>query len=109
MAFPPPPPGDGLHASIFMINLRLVERIDGTWCAYVEGQEEDAVVAPTDDAALGRLVRAQAGRFGVDQIGVTPLDAALSGEMGRDRVVGPDSESPGVRYDRAPDAPEDLV
>ena len=49
-----------------MIHVRLVERIDGTWCAYVEGQEDDAVVAPADDAALGRLVRGQARRFGID-------------------------------------------
>lgn len=26
-----------------MIDVRLVERLDGTWCAYIEGQEEDAV------------------------------------------------------------------
>jgi hypothetical protein len=92
-----------------MIHVRLVERIDGTWCAYVEGQEEDAVAGPTDDAALGRLVREQPGRFGVGQVGVTPLDPRLSGELGRDRVVGPDSEGPDVRFDRGADAPEDLV
>jgi hypothetical protein len=85
-----------------MIHVRLVERIDGTWCAYVEGQEEDAVVAPADDAALGRLVRQQTGRFGIDQIEVTPLDARASGELGRDRVLGQDSEAP----DRFQDLPE---
>ena len=77
-----------------MIHVRLVERIDGTWCAYVEGQEEDAVVAPTDDAALGRLARQQAGQFGIDRIEVTPLDARAGGELGRDRVLGQDSQAP---------------
>jgi hypothetical protein len=77
-----------------MIHVRLVERIDGTWCSYVEGQEEDAVVAPSDDAALGRLVRQQSGRFGIAGIGVTPLDGRAAGELGRDRVVGPDSRAP---------------
>ena len=77
-----------------MIHVRLVERIDGTWCAFIEGQEEDAIVAPADDAALGRLVRQQAGRFGIDRIEVTPLDARAGGELGRDRVVGPDSRAP---------------
>ena len=84
-----------------MIHVRLVERIDGTWCAYIEGQDEDAVVAPADDAALGRLVRQQAGRFGIDRIEVTPLDARAAGELGRDRVLGPDSEAP----DRFQDLP----
>jgi hypothetical protein len=93
-----------------VINLRLVERIDGTWCAYVEGQEEDAVAGPTDDAALGRLLREQPGRFGVGTLGVTPLDPALSGELGRHRVTGrPDSEAPEVHYDRGPATPGDLV
>jgi hypothetical protein len=91
-----------------MINLRLVERIDGTWCAYVEGQEEDAVVGPTDDAALGRLVREQPGRFGVGQLGVTPLDPRLSGEAGGDRGVGPDSEA-NVRHGPGMATPGDLA
>ena len=93
-----------------MIDLRLVERVDGTWCAFVEGQEEDAVVGPTDDAALGRLLRAQIARFGVGALGVTPLDPALSGEPGRHRVADPpDSEAPEVHYDRGPATPGDLV
>ena len=91
-----------------MINLRLVERVDGTWCAYVEGQEEDAVAGPTEDAALGRLVQQQPGRFGVDAVGVTPLDPRLSGELGRHRVSGPDSEAPPVRTDRGAAAVEGL-
>ena len=77
-----------------MINLRLVERVDGTWCAYVEGQEEDAVAGPTDDAALGRLVREQPDRFGVGAVGVMPLDPRLSGELG--------AISPRVRTSRPP-------
>ena len=84
-----------------MINLRLVERVDGTWCAYVEGQEEDAVAGPTDDAALGRLVREQPDRFGVGTVGITPLDPRLSGELGRHRATGPDSEAPPIREDSA--------
>jgi hypothetical protein len=77
-----------------MIHVRLVERIDGTWCAYVEGQEDDAVVAPADDAALGRLVRGQARRFGIERFEVTPLEGRAAGELGRDRVPGGDSQAP---------------
>jgi hypothetical protein len=93
-----------------VINLRLVERIDGTWCAFVDGQEEDAVVGPTDDAALGRLLRGQPGQFGVGTLDVTPLDPALGGELGRHRVTDrPDSEAPEVHYDRGAATPGDLV
>jgi len=91
-----------------MINLRLVERVDGTWCAYVEGQEEDAVVGPTDDAALGRLVREQPDRFGVGAVGVTPLDPRLSGELGRHLAAGPNFETLPVRLDRGAAPLEDL-
>ena len=91
-----------------MINLRLVERVDGTWCAYVEGQEEDAVAGPTDDAALGRLVREQPERFGVGAVGVSPLDPRLSGELGRHLAAGPDFEAPPVRADRGAAPLEDL-
>jgi hypothetical protein len=91
-----------------MINLRLVERVDGTWCAYVEGQEEDAVAGPTDDAALGRLVREQPDRFGVGAVGVMPLDPRLGGELGRHLAAGPDFEAPPVRPDRGAAPLEDL-
>ncbi len=64
-----------------MINLRLVERIDGTWCAYVEGQEQDAVVGPTDDAALGRLVREQPGQFGIGAVVVGENRTFSGGEQ----------------------------
>jgi hypothetical protein len=85
-----------------MINVRLVERIDGSWCAFAEGAEDDAIVAPTDDAALGRLVRQQPERFGIAAIGVTFLDPGLSGEPAArfandERVVGPDSTAPQIR------------
>ena len=89
-----------------MINLRLVERVDGTWCAYVEGQEEDAVVGPTDDAALGRLIRQGPGRFGIGTLGLMPLDPRLAGEAGGNRGTGPDSEAPEV-HDPSP--PGDLA
>lgn len=92
-----------------MINLRLVERVDGTWCAYVEGQEEDAVAGPTDDAALGRLVREQPERFGVGAVGVTPLDPRLGGELGRHVASGPDFEAPPVRRDRGAAPSDDLI
>src|SRR3954451_9595306 len=36
-----------------MVQVRLVERIAGDWCAFIVGHEEDAVVAPSSDEALG--------------------------------------------------------
>jgi hypothetical protein len=89
-----------------VINVQLVERVDGTWCAYVEGQEEDAVAAPTDDAALGRLVRGQPQHFGIGTLGVMLLDPRLGPESARNRITGPDSEAPEV-HDPSP--PGDLV
>jgi hypothetical protein len=85
-----------------MIKVRLVERIEGDWCAFIEGAEEQAVSASTDDAALGRLLRQQPERFGIEAIGVTELDPGLSGEPaarfpGEGRVVGPESQAPEVR------------
>jgi len=86
-----------------MVSVRLVERIDGDWCAFVVGQEDVAVVGPTDDAALGRLVRQQMGKFGVDSVNLTPLDPSLSAEPaarlpGEMRLVGPDSSAPEFRW-----------
>jgi hypothetical protein len=85
-----------------MIKVRLVERIEGDWCAFIEGAEENAVSASTDDAALGRLLREQPERFGIEAIGVTELDPGLSGEPaarfpGEGRVVGPESQAPAFR------------
>jgi len=85
-----------------MLRVRLVERDDGDWCAFVEGHEDDAVVGPTDEAALGRLLREQRAWFGVEAIGITSLDIGLSGEPAArfandERLIGPDSEAPEVR------------
>src|SRR5947208_3866593 len=85
-----------------MVKVRLVERIEGDWCAFIEGAEEEAVSASTDDAALGQLLRQKPERFGIEAIAVTELDPGLSGEpaarlSGETRVVGPESEAPEVR------------
>src|SRR4051812_20691913 len=85
-----------------MSKVRLGERIEGGWGAFIEGAEEEGVSASTDDAALGRLLRQHPGQFGIEAIDVTELDPGLSGEPaarlpGEARVVGPESEAPEVR------------
>ena len=85
-----------------MIRVRLVERLDGDWCAFIEGQEENAVEAATDDAALGRLLRQHPDQFGITAVDVMTLDPRLSGESatrfrGEQQVVGPDSSAPELR------------
>ena len=87
-----------------MVKLRLIERIDGDWCAFVEGREDDAVVGPTGDSALGRLARESPGTFGIEAIDTTPLDPRLAGEPAArlredERVIGPETGSTGFRVE----------
>lgn len=78
------------------LRVRITEIGPGRWRAAIDGEEEGAVVEPTGDEALARLIRSRMARFGVAEITYasdpTPAPAPASSrplEVSKGHVVAP--------------------